>query len=771
MSTRIPAVLLAAVLLAGCATTAEEERSIAEMASSVDQIPASRTARTLTAGEPEGGEILPERAEPALFPGNDQLFRAPEARARVQVVGDAVSLRFEGAPVADVVHAVLGDLLEADYSIVAPLEGQVTLHTHKPVPRDELLGVLESLLVARGIVMVPDANGRYQVGPPEAVQTTVPVPSVSSSLPVGYSAVIVPLQYIGAGEMAEILRPVTTEQNLFRVDTVRNLLMLAGTRTQIEGWLELVRTFDVDFLKGMSVGLFPLEYAPVHEVEIALRSLFNAGAGAGSAGAGVTGEARSAARGEGGGQGGGQPIELTGPFSGLAKVLPVERLNALLVITARKHYLEQARVWIERLDRPIDSGTEPQLFVYPVQNGSSRHLASLLSGVFGGSAPSGDDGRQRATDSGVAPGLSSGSTMGNRTGLGASSSRQGIGSSGTNSFGARASGGNVRSGRDGSNLEGGGTTQVNIGDTVRIVADEFNNALLIYAPRKDYRIIEAALRELDIAPTQVLIEASILEVTLNDELRYGLQWFFQNNFGDGRTGLGQLTSGEGNTIGPTNPGFSYSLINGAGSIRAVLSALADKNLLNVISTPSIMVQDNHTAVIQVGDQQPIRSAETISEDGNLRTSSVQYKDTGVMLAVSPSVNAGGLVSMMIDQSVIDVGQIDTATGQRTFLQRDLSSRVAVRSGETLVLGGLIRDNSSRARQGIPLLHDLPLVGNLFGTTTVSTQRTELLVMITPRVVRTEADLREVNAELRGRMRSIADLVERSREAGRDAGSQ
>lgn len=764
-STRIPAALLAAVLLAGCATTAEEERSIAEMAASVDQIPASRTARALTAGEPEGGEVLPERAEPAMFPGNDQLFRAPEARAQVRVVGDAVSLRFEGAPVADVVHAVLGDLLQADYSIVAPLEGQVTLHTHKPVPRDELLGVLESLLVARGIVMVPDVNGRYQVGPPDAVQTTVPVPSVSSNLPVGHSAVIVPLQYIGAGEMAEILRPVTSEENLFRVDTVRNLLMLAGTRTQIEGWLELVRTFDVDFLQGLSVGLFPLEYAPVREVEIALRSLFNAGSGAGQGAAGVTGEARRAGRGEDGAQGGGQPIELTGPFSGLAKVLPVERLNALLVITARKHYLEQARVWIERLDRPIDSGTEPQLFVYPVQNGSSRHLASLLSGVFGGSAPSGDDGRERQSDSGVAPGLASGSTMGGRSGLGTTSNRQGIG---TSAFGTRTSGGSVRSGRDGSNLEGGGTTQVNIGDTVRIVADEFNNALLIYAPRKDYRIIEAALRELDIAPTQVLIEASILEVTLNDELRYGLQWFFQNNLGGGRTGVGQLTSGENNTIGPTNPGFSYSLINAAGSVRAVLSALADKNLLNVISTPSIMVQDNHTAVIQVGDQQPIRSAETISEDGNLRTSSVQYKDTGVMLAVQPSVNAGGLVSMMIDQSVIDVGQIDTATGQRTFLQRDLSSRVAVRSGETLVLGGLIRDNSSRARQGIPLLHDLPLVGNLFGTTTVSTQRTELLVMITPRVVRNEADLREVNVEVRGRMRSIERMVERARQEEAEA---
>lgn len=757
MNSRIfPFATVFALALAGCATTAEQERSIAELAASVDQIPTERMSRTRTSPPVQAGDSVEPRAKPALFPGNDQLIKAPVVRERVEVVGEAVALRFEQAPVGDVVHAILGDLLKADYSIVRPLDGQVTLHTHKPVPRDQMLGVLESLLLSRGIVMVPDVNGRYQVGPPEAVRTAVPVPAIASSLPVGYSAVAVPLQYIGAGEMAEILRPVTAQENLFRVDTVRNLLMLAGTRTQIEGWLEIVAMFDIDFLKGMSVGLFPLEYAPVREVEVALKSLFNTGSGA------VSGEGRRAvgAREDGAAAGSatGQPIELTGPFSGLAKVLPIERLNALLVITSRAHYLEQARVWIERLDRPIDGGVEPQLFVYPVQNGSAKHLASLLSGVFGGSGQSSDATRQ--TDSGVAPGLSAGSSG---SSLGSGTRRQGLGSA--LSSGSSSLSGSFGSGRSASQAVGGasegGTSQVNIG-SVRIVADDFNNALLIYAPRKDYRTIESALRELDVAPTQVLIEASILEVTLNDELRYGLQWYFQNNLGNGRSGIGQLTSGESSTIGPENPGFSYSLINGAGSIRAVLSALAQKNLLNVISTPSIMVQDNHTAMIQVGDQQPIRSAETISEDGNLRTSSVQYKDTGVMLSVSPSVNAGGLVSMLVNQSVIDVGQVDVATGQRSFLQRELSSRVAVRSGETLVLGGLIRDNSSRTRQGIPLLHELPLVGNLFGTTAINTDRTELLVMITPRVVKTEADLREVNAELRSRMRAIEGLLARPR---------
>jgi general secretion pathway protein D len=308
-------------------------------------------------------------------------------------------------------------------------------------------------------------------------------------------------------------------------------------------------------------------------------------------------------------------------------------------------------------------------------------------------------------------------------------------------------------------------TQLSLGTQVRVVADEHNNALLIHAPRREYRSIESALRRLDVAPTQVLIEASIVEITLNDELKYGLQWYFNNSIGGGRTGGGLLNGRESGDIGPEQPGFSYTITNSAGMVRAVLNALATKSLVNVISTPSIMVQDNHTATIHVGDQQPVRSSETVT-DGGRTTTSIQYKDTGVMLSVTPSANAGGMIGLDVHQSVTDVGQVDVATSQRSFLQRQLSSRVAVRSGETVVLGGLIRDNQTRGRQGVPVLHDLPLLGNLFGATTVNTDRTELLVMITPRVLQREADHRGVLAEMRSRMHGLRGLLERGAEAGK-----
>ncbi|HRQ57833.1 MAG TPA: type II secretion system secretin GspD [Azoarcus taiwanensis] len=714
------------LLLVGCATPQ------ARGPQTVSELVALNLASDIEAVEtPALREPGADRAAPRLFPGDDRVFRQPDVRDGISLDGDAVTLRFEEAPLADVVHAILGDLLEIDYTMLQAVEGRVSIHTHRPVPRDQVLSILESLLLANGYAMQRDQPGVVAVGRRDALRANVPLASVPGVLRPGQSSIVVPLQHIGATEMADIIGAVSSQENILRVDTVRNLLLLAGSRNQIEGWLDIVATFDVDLLQGMSVGLFPLEYLSVREAELAIRTVFGLGeTGPGSlrALAALAGDASGGSEGVAAvpSSGGGSPL------AGLVRVLPIERLNSLLVVTPRRQYLERIRVWIERFDQAGDSDAEARLFVYPVQNGSAVHLAALLTSIFGGQA-SGGEASPRAGDSGVAPGLS-GSAAGASAGSGASAHSTGAGPV--------------------------TTTSASLGSGVRVVADERNNALIIHAPGRQYRRIEAALRQLDIAPTQVLIEASILEVTLNDELRYGLQWYFNNSLSSGRQGVGRLTSTESGAIGAQNPGFSYTISSPGGEVRAVLNALAQKSLINVISTPTLMVLDNHSATIQVGDQQPIRTSETTNLDGNNVTSTVQYKDTGVTLEVSPSVNAGGMVTMDVKQSVTDVGQVDLATGQRSFLQRQLASRVAVRSGETIILGGLIRDNNSRGRQGVPLLHDIPVIGNLFGATTVNTDRTELLVMITPRVVRSEQDVREVGRALRDRMRRLSDLTER-----------
>ncbi len=721
---RLAACCSIAVLLTACASTStslqeEVARATAEPASYVSpETWAEQARRDAETALSQADEV---RREPTLIPGNDRMVNLPAAKTVRVAAGGAISLKFEQAPITDFVHAILGDLLKVGYTIHQPIGGEVTIHTQAPVPPKEVMAILESVLSANGLGLARDAQGLYHVGRPDALRGLGTAPVNVRTLAAGQTMVVVPLQYIGAGEMAEILAPIASPEALVRVDGVRNLLILAGSASQIESWLDFVNIFDVDMLKGMSVGLFPLQYANVKEIDAALRA--------------VTGAAPLPSAPGGEGAAGGQPAEIRqlpgfGPLGSVVRVLPIERLNALLVVTPRAHYLQQAKEWIEKLDRPSDGGTEPQLYVYPVQNGSAQHLGGLLSAVFGGS---GQSGARTQPDSGVAPGLST-------SGRGGSSNMisQALSSSG----------------RDGGQTPA--LTQFSIGNQIRVVADEYNNALLIYAPGSEYRKIEAALRRLDLAPTQVLIEASILEVTLNDETKFGLQWFFEGGLGGGYSGSGLLTDRASQNLGRTVPGFSYSITNAAGQVRAVLNALATKSLVNVISSPSVMVLDNHTATIHVGDQQPIRSSSTVT-DGGVTTTSIQYKDTGVMLQVTPSANAGGMVSMTIKQSVTDVGSMDEATGQRSFNQREMASKVAVRTGETVILGGLIRDSDNNGKQGIPWLVDVPVLGHLFGTTTTGTKRTELLVMITPRVVQSDQQVRDLGSEMRRRMGSLRVL--------------
>ena len=674
-----------ALMLASCAGMEQQEQTLSTSAAalSAEQDAGSRGVAGPTENEPTSEPI---REEPTIMRGSDQSVALPEPRESVRLDGEAVMLNFEQAPLADIVHSILGETLGLDYVIEHPVKGQVTLRTRSPIPRGELLPILESLLRNNNVVMVRGPNDRYFISGSGSMRSTVP--RFASAPEGGYSNVIVPLQYIGAAEMAEILKPVARDDSFVRIDNSRNLLILAGTTLQLDGWMDIINTFDVDQLAGMSVGIFPLTNATVQNLSIELEHILGTTEGASG-------------------------------ISGMVRLMPVERLNSILVVSPRAHYVDEVGRWIEELDGAGDLTSEPTLHVYAVRNTDATQLSSLLSSIYGGS---GGSSSQPRAQQGVAPGMSS-----------SSSGESSVGMSSGNS---------------------GGVGTINLGDDVRVVSDEYNNSLLVYASPQEYRRIEAILRRLDVTPTQVLIEASIIEVTLTDDLQYGLEWTFSNNLGGGDTGTGSLDLGAGG-IGPRAPGFSYTISNTAG-VKAALNALAKDSLVNVISTPSVMVLDNHTASINVGQQQPIQSSSTVTNGGNVQNS-ITYKQTGVQLQVTPSVNDGGMVTMTVDQSVSEVGLVDTATGQRSFLERNVSSRVAIRSGESVVLGGLIRDNESQGRSGVPLLMDIPGLGALFSTTNTVSSRTELLIFISPRVVEGLQDLRDLNAEMRDRMKGLTDF--------------
>lgn len=740
------------VLLTGCATQPHKPFANLEpapQASDADSI-ASKIA---DAGDAQETKINPlPKSKPAIYRGSDVMVKQPKPIASVQKTQSGkVALNFEAVPLTDLVQSILGKLLKVNYSIDAPLKGEVTLHTAEPVAASRLLSILESYLLANGALMVKGSDGIYHIGPADTIRGLPTGVVNNQTLPAGYTTVIVPLHYISAKQMAEILKPLAPAKAFVRVDNTRNILMLAGTGAQIKDWMSVIHSFDVDTLKGMSVGIFPIEYGSVDEIANAVNALLSNGEGK------------------------------TGSLSGLVKVMPLKRLNSLLIVTPRAHYLDTVKTWINRLDKPPENSLEPALYVYPVQHGSAVHLAELLNQIYG-SGGTGDSSTSTA-NSGVAPGLQT-STIASSAGSPAGSSgSSGITSANTNAnnalMGSSASsagglGTNNSSGAGSATdvLQGGAaqqsnnanqsdTTKISLkgasGSEIKVVADNQNNALLIYARRQDYQKIANALRRLDVQPLQVLIEASIIEVSLTGNLKYGLEWYLQGSLGSGLTGSAGLNFNSTGAIAPSQPGFSYSITNGAGAVRAVLNALAQKSLVKVISSPSVLVLNNNTANIQVGTQQPIQSAQSIITNGII-TNSITYKDTGVVLSVTPSVNAGGMVRMNIKQAVSDVGPVDSATGQRSFLQRQVDTKVEVHSGQTVTLGGLIKNNVSNGKSGIPGLSDIPVLGDLFSTTTKTDDRTELLVMITPRVLRNPKDLGDITREMRERMSGLDSLA-------------
>lgn len=773
-----PSILLLAMLASGCASTqgvpgpevskeSQVSASSAPKAAAKAPEPVQALVPSPAASNPQvGGSAVQDRVqkrsstESRVFPGNDQLFKR-DLGPRVDPVlstGDKVSLNFENVTVANLATALLGDLLKLNYTIDAGGETVVSLHTRQPLLRSQVLDVLDAVLLPHDLAIVRDNAGVYHVTKRTVTVGARPVVGSSRFKDLsGAGTVIVPLNYIAAAEMAKILGPIAPREAIVYVDSMRNLLVLQGSKAQLGGWLEMVEAFDVDFLSGMSLGVFVLEHANVNVVRDAMQAMLGAdkssdpsAGGSAFTGGGTSPSAGGASTAAAAASAAATSASMSNPLGGLIRVFPVERLNALVVVTPRSHLLAQVETWIRRLDRPTDT-LEASLFVYPVQNGSALQLAEMLNGLFGGESAGG---KSAGVAGGTAPtqfgrsansgSLGTGATSGASSTLGGAAGTGAMGGANFQALGAAKTSPNNTSLTSTSQLDG----------NVRVVADEKRNALLIRAPRTEYRRIEQALRELDKAPSQVLIEASIVEVSLTGNLQYGVEWFVQNSISGGREGQALLNLRDSGDIGPKQPGFSYTILNKAGVVRATLNALAEKSQVRLLSSPSVLVLNNHNATIQVGQQQPIKSSTSVTT-GNLVTESITYKDTGVMLSVTPSVNAGGLITMDISQQVTDVGEPDAATGQRAFLTRQIQTRVAVRSGEPIVLGGLIRENDTTGRTGLPLLSTMPVLGALFGNTTNNNNRTELLVLMTPRALEDDDQLRSASAEMRQRMRGLS----------------
>jgi general secretion pathway protein D len=694
------------------------------------------------AGPPAVESPVEKRQIGGVYRGTDTFVRrgAPPAAAVVRTPAGEVTLNFVDADLREVVKAILGDTLGANYVMDPQVQGTVTLQTSQPVPGSSLVSVLESILAVNNAVLV-QSDGIYKIVPSD--QGIRGSGGVRSALPPatqapGAQVMAVPLKHISAAEVEKILAPFAPPGGVLRVDPRRNLVMIGGSRSDVASMLGVIETFDVDWLAGMSFGLFPVHSTSAKTIVEELEKVFG--------------------------------DQTEGPLAGVVRFVPIERLNAVLAISPRSQYIDRAQTWIGRLD--VGEGETPRLYVYYCENSRAEDLAAVLGQVFGQQPAAG----QVRPVAQVAPGLEGVTLQGRQSGP-AEGGGPSLGTSRGPSPNLPQMGGAAAQGGGGGPIPGGGEgVQIGTGtEAVKIIADKVKNALVIQAKPSDYRTVESALRKLDIVPMQVLIEATIFEVTLNDTLRYGVEWFFK--FG-GSSKVAFTTGGAPAGVIPVEPvpavansffpGFSYVVSPTQDSVRAVINALDQVSDVNVISSPQVFVLDNQTATLVVGDQVPIvtRSAVSVISADAPTVNSIEYRDTGVILEVTPRVNAGGLVTMEISQEVSNVSAATQNTQSQqdspTINQRKVESTVSVQGGETVALGGLITDTRQNTSQGLPFLSRLPLIGWLFGTKTEDADRTELLVLITPRVVGNTEQARQVTQELRSRLRTIAPLEQRLR---------
>lgn len=576
--------------------------------------------------------------------------RGSQPLVDVQATGEIV-LNLVDVPIPQAAKAVLADALGKNYSIDPAVSGTVTLQTTRPLTQRALLDTFQTVLELNGATL-QTAGDLITIVPAEGA--TRRISSASAISGAGSRIVAVPLRYIGTEEMIRLLTPIAGQKVQLQSIPKRNVVLISGTRGDINAAIEAVNLFDVDVLKGKSVGLFTVKSTTPEAMVEELDLIFETGEG--------------------------------GSLENVVSFLPSQQLGAVIVVSSRSKYLAQAERWIRDLDRAAE-GAQRQPSVFPLQHRNAEELAPLLIEMM-----------------------------------------------------AQASGG------EDSEAEA----------AARIVADTGRNALLVMGTRSEQEAVARLIQTLDTTPVQVLLEATIAEVTLNDELDFGLRWFFQQ--GDVSGTFSDLENG---AVTGNFPGLSV-LFEGGTSTKVALSAISAVTDVKVVSSPSLLVLDNQEARLQIGDQVPIATREVRDSDDpdGPVINSISLRDTGVILSVKPRTSNSGLVTLEIEQEVSGVSTTSSSgIDSPTISTRQLQTSVVVGDGDTIAMGGLIQEDREVGRTKVPGAGDLPIIGTLFRSKSDKVRKTELLILITPRIVNNGHDARSVTNELRQRIRGADNLVQ------------
>jgi general secretion pathway protein D len=649
-----------------------------------------------------------------------------------------VTLKFDNADIYEVIQVVLGEVLKLDYVIDPTVQGRVTLKSTGAISMADIYSTLETALAASNISIVRQGKLYKVLRDTNAVRDVGLGPGVGAASSVMQ---IIPVQFVQANQLANTLRGFVGPQAAITNDPSNRYLIVVDKAANVEKIVDMVKTLDSDYVSQVQIRLFPLAHSEAADVAKELDALFKT--------SGI--------------------FNKPGTDATKTFFLPVARMNAVMVAAANPALIQTAEQWIKTLDAEPRNGLGSFVHVYPVANGNAANLASLVTQIFGGSAPTQNNANTGAAGlpsaSGTAFGSSTGAT-GSNTGL------AGAAAGGTNNQNNSSAARTIERGNTPS--QGTTGTAPGLGGSVQVIADTETNTLIVRASPQDYQQVRKVLERLDASPRQVMVQVMVAEVTLTDALQYGVEWWIKSALTSGGKswpgflGLdgGISTSGVnisavGSTTGTpvigstprvtgTSTGLNYAVFGSAGQVIGLLNVLGRDTNVNILSAPHVLASDGKVAKIEVGSEVPVIT-QTVSTPSNSLISSnqfstsnsVQYRPTGILLEVKPSITSAGRLTLSISQEVSSVGDAVDAGGTKypSFLKRKVTTDATIEDGKTIMLAGLIENRTENGIVGVPVLKDIPIVGGLFGTTNKTKNKTELLISITPYIVnsRDEAD--------------------------------
>jgi general secretion pathway protein D len=692
------------------------------------------SARFPLADERQSGRPR-ESSQPFIFPGSDvepesSRDRDPDMRtASLQqaafVRGDGVEMNFDGADVQTVAKTLLGDILQLNFVVDPRVQGNVTLASTGPIPRKDVLPAFESVLRMSNAAIVRSGNLVKIVPIPEAAGGGI---SVGAGEP-GFGVSLVPLRYTSASTVAKTAESFLSRPGAIRVVQSRNLLLIQGTTAERQAALDVVATFDVEWLQNQSVGVYPLKSTSPETMIGELERIFETNDG--------------------------------GSGQGVVRFQPVSRMNAVMVVTKNPKMLSQTTQWIQRLDRSDTTGTT--LRTFRLKSGNATQVAKILNDIFAGQRSGGS---ADAATKQIAPGVDAAQSRidsldrGSSNGNGGTSSGLGSDNRSSNPIAAAFESFSDRKSNDadaagGSPANSGGSMQRGAFQNLRITADAANNAVVVYSNQEDYRVVERAIRDIDRPQLQVSIDATVAEITLTDELQFGVQAFLSSNKGSiGLFGAGQVAA-QSAILQNVAPGLNL-LLGSQSQPRVILNALSNITNVKVLSSPSIVALDNQPALLQVGDEIPITtsSATLLSNSAAPVVNTIQMRNTGVILKVLPHVHSNGSVQLEVDQEISNVVNADQQTLTPTIAQRRVHSTVSVVSGQTVLLAGLISERDQKSQAGIPGIREIKFIGDLLGNTSNTRTRSEIIIFIKTKLIRNSVDAGAVTEEFRERLQSM-----------------